>query len=236
MKPIHCYIPNTITCLNLLSGAVACILSFKSTQILAGGLYGYQWAFIFIGAACVFDFLDGAMARLLKAFSSIGKDLDSLSDLVSFGLAPSLLMYNFMTSHTEDSLVCYISLWIALMGALRLAKFNVDTRQTTSFIGLPIPANALFWIGTVDWIAAHGYPGNLAMCILIFLFPLLMVSNLPLFSLKFKNFDWRENFRRYVLILACVIFLITDGVPGLAWTIVFYIVLAVCTRRKAAAA
>lgn len=88
MKPLHTYIPNTITCLNLISGAVACILSFSSQQTMAWGLAGYQWAFIAIGLAAIFDFMDGAMARLLHAYSSIGKELDSLSDLVSFGLAP----------------------------------------------------------------------------------------------------------------------------------------------------
>lgn len=232
MKPITHYIPNTITCLNLLAGSVACILSFSPTVPMAWGLVGYQWAFIAIGIAAIFDFLDGAMARLLHAYSSIGKELDSLSDLVSFGLAPAMLMYNFMNVHTGGSPLSFVALWIAVMAALRLAKFNVDTRQTTSFIGLPVPANALFWIGTVAWLAAHGYPGDAAMTILIILFPLLMVCNLPLFSLKFANFAWRENFRRYVLIAACIIFLVTEGVPGLAWTIVFYIVLAVATARR----
>lgn len=145
-------------------------------------------------------------------------------------------MYNFMMAHTGGSPVSFVALWIAVMAALRLAKFNVDTRQTTSFIGLPVPANALFWIGAVAWIAAHGYPGLIAMTILIILFPLLMVCNLPLFSLKFANFDWRENFRRYVLIAACIIFLLTEGVPGLAWTIIFYIILAAVTARRDARA
>lgn len=232
MKPLRAYIPNSITCLNLVSGSLSCIFSFHYDTIITSSLTGAQWAFIAIAAAAVFDFLDGAMARLLHAYSDIGKELDSLSDLVSFGLAPSLLVFNYMWGATQGSLLSVIALWIAVMAALRLAKFNVDSRQTTSFIGLPVPANALFWIGALSWMGIHGFPGIIAICVLIVLFPLLMVSNLPLFSLKFTNFNWRENLRRYVLIIACIVFLLTEGVPGLAWTILFYIVLAVCSRNR----
>lgn len=152
------------------------------------------------------------MARLLHAYSEIGKELDSLSDLVSFGLAPALLMFNFLMAHTASSWVSYLSLWIVVMGALRLAKFNCDDRQTTSFIGLPIPANALFWIGAVAWLDTHSFPGEIYMVLLLIAFPLLMVSNLPLFSLKFANFSWRDNAVRYLLILCCIAFLAICGV------------------------
>ncbi|RXI23823.1 MAG: CDP-diacylglycerol--serine O-phosphatidyltransferase [Candidatus Amulumruptor caecigallinarius] len=229
---IRRFIPNTITCLNLICGSVACILSFQSLDYLAYGLQGYQWAFIFIGLAAIFDFMDGAMARLLHAYSEIGKELDSLSDLISFGLAPALLVFNFMTAHTSASWTSYLSLWIVVMGALRLAKFNCDDRQTTSFIGLPIPANALFWIGAVAWLDTHAFPGEIIMAFLILAFPLLMVSNLPLFSLKFSNFHWRGNAVRYLLILSCVALLITCGVPGLSWTVVVYILLSVITSKR----
>lgn len=229
---IRRFIPNTITCLNLICGSVACILSFRSLETLGCGLQGYQWAFIFIGLAAIFDFMDGAMARLLHAYSEIGKELDSLSDLISFGLAPALLMFNFMTAHTGASWTSYLSLWIVVMGALRLAKFNCDDRQTTSFIGLPIPANALFWIGAVAWLDTHAFPGEIYMAILLMAFPLLMVSNLPLFSLKFANFSWRDNAVRYLLILTCITFLAICGVPGLSWTVLVYIILSIGTAKR----
>lgn len=94
-RTIKAYIPNTITCLNLLSGTMACVMAFNLYHTV-GGMLGYEWAFLFIGAAAVFDFLDGAMARLLHAYSDMGKELDSLSDLVSFGLAPAMLVFNYM--------------------------------------------------------------------------------------------------------------------------------------------
>lgn len=202
-----------------------------------GSLLGYQWAFIFIGAAAIFDFCDGAAARLLKAYSDMGKELDSLSDLISFGLAPALLMFNTINyfNGNVDSLTpwAFAALYIVVIGGLRLAKFNVDDRQTTSFIGLPIPANAIFWIGTMAWMHAHGYIGNIPTLLLIFIVASLMVSRMCMFSLKFKNFEWRENFRRYVIIGAAILFVITEGVPGLAWTIILYILISAVARKEA---
>lgn len=230
---IKANIPNTITCLNLISGALACIFAF-SYDLTIGALQGYQWAFVCIAASAVFDFCDGATARLLKVYSAIGKELDSLSDLISFGLAPSLLMFNticyFNSGFTPWALSALI---IVVLGAVRLARFNVDTRQTTSFIGLPIPANAIFWIGTIAWLHAHSYPGNIPTAILILLISLLMVSNIRMFSLKFHNFVWAENYRRYILLTAAVIFLITDSLPGLAWTILLYILISATMRKTA---
>lgn len=191
------------------------------------------WAFIFIGAASVFDFCDGFSARLLHAYSPLGKELDSLSDLVSFGLAPAFLVMNVMRTYGAPLWVSASALLIAVMGALRLAKFNVDTRQTTSFIGLPIPANAIFWIGTLAWIDSHAYPGNIAMVILILAVSLLMVSELKMFSLKFANLSWRENVRRYVILAAAVLFVLTEGVSGLAWTIILYILISLFGRKTA---
>ena len=143
-------IPNGITCLNLLCGALAIIVAFKPFDIMLLGLQGYQWAFILIGLAAVADFCDGLVARLLHAVSPLGAELDSLSDCVSFGLAPALILYNVMTVAGCPLWMCYISLMIPIFGALRLARFNVDTNQTTTFTGLPIPANAIFWIITED--------------------------------------------------------------------------------------
>ena len=231
IKRIISCIPNTITCLNLLSGAMAVILSFHLKEEFCG-LPALTLAFIFIGAAAVFDFCDGAAARALKAYSALGKELDSLSDLVSFGLAPAMLIFNSMEIFGAGAW-SFAALFIAVMGALRLAKFNIDDRQATSFLGLPIPANAIFWVGALAWIDGHGFPPVWVMMVLIASTGLLMVSNLPMFSLKFKNFNLRENIRRYALILAAVLFVIYDGVAGLAWTIVFYLVLSLVPERKA---
>lgn len=229
LKTLKSYIPNTITCLNLLSGTLAIIMAFNFYHTI-GPLLGFQWAFILIGAAAVFDFLDGASARLLHAYSDMGKELDSLSDLVSFGIAPAMLLTNYINYFNPGFTPWSLApLFMVAMGALRLAKFNIDTRQTTSFIGLPIPANAIFWVGMLAWLAHSSYPGNLVITLMIVAVSLLMVCNLPMFSLKFKNFSLADNYRRYLILLAAILFIITGGLPGLAWTIMLYILLSVAT-------
>ncbi|MCM1163254.1 MAG: CDP-diacylglycerol--serine O-phosphatidyltransferase [Muribaculaceae bacterium] len=230
MKKIATYIPNTITCLNLLCGAMA-VVTALSPEVSLWGLSNQSLAFILIAAATAFDFWDGFSARLLKAYSPMGKELDSLSDLVSFGLAPSMLVFALMRGCSSWAIVPFFSLMIVVCGALRLAKFNIDTRQTTSFIGLPIPANAIFWIGALGWINVHGYPGDIVMCVLIAAISLLMVSELKMFSLKFSSWGVRQNVRRYVIILACALFVVTDGLAGLAWTIVLYILISLLGKR-----
>lgn len=235
MKSLKSYIPNTITCLNLLSGCAAVFFAFN-LGMETGSLSPMSWAFIFIGAAAVFDFCDGLSARLLHAYSPVGKELDSLSDLVSFGLAPAFLVMNSMQSYGASVWVSAIALFIAVMGALRLAKFNVDTRQATSFIGLPIPANAIFWIGALAWIDSHAYPGDIVMALLIVAISLLMVSELRMFSLKFANLSWRGNVRRYVVLAAAVFFVITEGISGFAWTIVLYILISLFGKKAEAEA
>lgn len=235
MKNIKTYIPNTITCLNLLSGCAAVFFAFN-LGMETGSLSPMSWAFIFIGAAAVFDFCDGLSARLLHAYSPVGKELDSLSDLVSFGLAPAFLVMNSMQAYGASVWVSAIALFIAVMGALRLAKFNVDTRQATSFIGLPIPANAIFWIGALAWIDSHAYPGDIVMALLIVAISLLMVSELRMFSLKFANLSWRGNVRRYVVLAAAVFFVITEGISGFAWTIVLYILISLFGKKAEAEA
>lgn len=224
-------IPNTITCLNLLSGCMAIICSFGATES-RWGLTGADWTCIFIGMAAIFDFCDGASARLLHAYSDTGKELDSLADLVSFGVAPAMLMFNLMQAYSEYEWLCYAALFIPAMGALRLARFNVDDSQATTFKGLPIPGNAIFWIGVYGWICRYGYPGTAAMVIMIVLISLSMVSNIKMFSLKFKNFDIRENFRRYAIILATIAFVVFYGLSGLAWTMVLYMLISIMSRRK----
>lgn len=232
LKSIKAQIPNTITCLNLLSGCMACILAFKSQETF-GSLLGYQWAFLCIAAAALFDFCDGAAARLLHLYSLVGKELDSLADLISFGLAPALLMFNTISFFNPGSWVAYLALIIVVFGALRLAKFNVDELQVTSFRGLPIPANALFWIGICSWIQIKNfYPGDLLIGFLLVGMSFLMITNLRMFSLKFKNFNWRENVKRYAILIAAALFIITTGIAGLAWTICFYILLSVLSLNK----
>lgn len=231
MANIKAHIPNTITCLNLVSGAVAIVMALQGSAPV-GALTGFQWAFIAVAAAAVFDFADGAMARLLKAYSDLGRELDSLSDLVSFGLAPAAMMYTAITEGAGGFTAwALFPLMIAVCGALRLARFNIDTTQTTVFRGLPIPANAIFWIGMTAWISAHGCPPMWVVAMIIACESLLMLSSLRMTSLKFASFGWRENFRRYVIILAAVMFVVTAGIPGLMWTILFYILISAVGPR-----
>lgn len=226
-------VPNIITSLNLLSGAIACILSFSYATVI-GGLQAWQWAFVAIGAAAIFDFLDGASARLLGSYSPLGKELDSLADLISFGLAPALLMYNTFLYFNSAAFTPWAltSLFIVVCGALRLAKFNIDTRQTTSFIGLPIPANAIFWIGAISWFHSHIWPATWIVVVIIAAISLLMLSPLKMQSLKFKNFGIRENFSRYLIILAAILFVATAGLQGLAWTIILYLLLSLISTAR----
>lgn len=222
-------IPNTITSMNLFSGCMAVVSAFHFNETI-GAMQGYEWAFLFIGLATVFDFCDGLSARLLHVYSALGKELDSLSDLVSFGVAPAALVFNLIQSQT-GSWVAFLAFLIAVFGALRLAKFNIDDRQTTSFIGLPIPANAIFWIGVVAWNVDFRYIGDAWMTALVVLFPLLMVSSLPMFSLKVKTLSLRSNVRRYALLLGIAMLVAALQLAGLLWAIVFYILLSVTERR-----
>lgn len=227
-------IPNIITLCNLLSGCIAIFMTFHLGDTFCG-LSGLYWAWIAIGAAAVFDFCDGAAARMLGAYSPLGKELDSLSDLVSFGVAPGMMILNIMADNARWPLWGAAALLIPALGAYRLAKFNIDDSQSTSFRGLPIPANAIFWIGLADWIVRYGYPPTGLMVGLIVVISGLMVANTRMFSLKFHNFDWRENFRRYVILIAAIAFIVFRGVSGLMWTVVLYIFISFLGRKDAAA-
>lgn len=236
-------IPNTITCCNLLSGCLACIATFHWGDTLPGELNGMQWAWILIAAATVFDFCDGLAARMLRAYSLLGKELDSLADLISFGLAPGLMMYNLLTGLQAPCWAPWIAMVIPVLGALRLARFNVDDRQTTSFIGLPIPSNAIFWIGYTAWLTGASSPvagtdGILTgwpLWLTVILLPaiaLMMVSPLPMFSLKFKSMNPRVNAMRYFIIIATAVLVTAVGVPGLSLAIVLYILLSVIKAAR----
>ena len=217
--------------MNVLSGTVAIIFTFRYNEIF-GSLHGYEWAYIFIAAAAVFDFFDGFCARLLHAQSAIGKELDSLSDLVSFGVAPALLMFNTMQTLGSGSWLSYATLLIVALGALRLAKFNTDSRQTTYFIGLPIPANAIFWIGMCGWIHRYHYINEWILAAIILMVSWLMVSEIKMFSLKFKSFKFSENVVRYILIIGTISFVVFYGISGLMWAILFYLMVSMACRNS----
>ena len=195
-------------------------------------MQGYQVAFVLIALAAVFDFFDGFTARLLHAVSPLGKELDSLSDAVSFGLAPGMVLYNMLVQYAPESGVAYIAMLIPVFGALRLAKFNVSTDQSTTFTGLPIPANAIFWIGFTNFYAEHHADVPvLVVIVLVVVLSLLMVCNLRMFSLKLHSLSVKENYKQYLLVLAFVICVGFCGVTGLAWTMLFYIVLSAVTKQ-----
>lgn len=223
---IRKHIPNALTCCNLMCGCMATGAAF----------YGnYRWALLMIVIGAVFDFFDGMVARLLRAYSDIGKELDSLADVVTFGVAPSaILFYLFHEVHYPDllqslrSILPYAAFLMAAFSALRLAKFNLDTRQTTSFIGLPTPANALFWASLV--VGQHAFLVSLkfnAVFLLLFIFLscMLLIAEVPLFALKFKNLKWTDNREKYIFLLGCVCCL-PLGISALSAIIVWYIALS----------
>ena len=231
MPDIKRYIPDAITTMNLMSGCVAIFMAFNLRQVF-GPLGGASLCMIAIAAAAVFDFFDGAMARLLHAYSDLGKDLDSLSDMVSFGVAPAMLMLNTMADAGSPLWACFFTLIIPVCGAIRLAKFNNDTEQATVFRGLPIPANAIFWIGAYGWIDTYYYPGWPVITLLIIAVSLAMTARFKMFSLKFKNFDFAENFCRYIIIVAAIVFVAMYGLAGLMWTILLYLLLSLLRRNR----
>lgn len=223
-------IPNTITCLNIAAGCVAIICASRGQEPL-WDLRAFEWAWIFIGIAAVADFFDGFAARALHAYSNLGKELDSLCDAVSFGVAPAIIMFQCMHLLSPSPWVAWTAVLIPVAGVLRLARFNIDDRQTTSFIGLPIPANAIFWIG---FSAFCYYGGTWAAqwwiaLPLILLVSWLMVSPVRLFSLKFKTWGLRGNVSRWALIVSVPILCAISGAAGLMWVIIFYIILSLCT-------
>lgn len=228
------HIPNTITCCNLLSGCVAATYAFE-------GVYTIAFVCIILGA--VFDFFDGLTARALKVSSPIGKELDSLADVVTFGFAPATMVFSWLRECADAHLhmlpafaMPFLAFLLVAFSALRLAKFNVDERQTSSFIGLPTPANALFWgslvIGSHDKVVAAPY-GWMLIVALVLLFSWLLVAEIPMFSLKFKSLAWAPNRIAYIFLLVSLVLLIFLGLNGLSAVIGWYIVLSVLTQKRA---
>ena len=199
-------------------------------------------AMLFIVLGAVFDFFDGMSARLLNVSSPIGKELDSLADNITFGLAPSAVVFSlfmeidipeFMSGVSD--LLPYSAFIISVFSALRLAKFNLDERQTTSFIGMPTPANALFWSSLAICISEGEYLqwfNALYLLLLVFVMSFLLVSELPMFSLKFKEFSWKTNKIKYIFLIVSISLLVLYGVNGLSAVILWYILLSVFLYKK----
>ena len=194
------HIPNTITCCNLISGCIATYWAFCGN---------YEMALLFIIIGAVFDFFDGMSARLLGVSSPIGKELDSLADDITFGFAPSAIIFSY------------------------LCTFH-DERQALGFIGLPTPANALFWgaliVGAGDWICTLPYAPYLIL-LGTFISCYLLIAEIPMFALKFKHWGWKGNEIKYIFILSCIPLLLLLRVSGIAIIIAWYILLSIITTK-----
>jgi CDP-diacylglycerol--serine O-phosphatidyltransferase len=246
------HLPNALTCVNLLCGCIALTFIFGGNLVVAA---------YFVGIAAVADFFDGLVARALRVSSPIGKDLDSLADMVSFGVVPGAIIYqllahpsagvlphpysdfiyNVKAGATEFELsnpIAYLGFIVSIFSALRLAKFNNDTRQTTSFIGLPTPACTLV-VASLPLILANDAFGlknfilnPLVLIALTVLLSGLLVAELPLFALKFKNLQWRGNRRRFIFVglaLGLVLWLKAAGIP---LAVLLYVLLSIPGRVR----
>ena len=226
-------IPNTITCCNLISGCIATLSAFMGEIHMA-----LLW--IIIGA--IFDFFDGMSARLLHVSSPIGKELDSLADDITFGMAPAAIVFYEMGIMEYPAFLApvqpympFVAFLIAAFSALRLAKFNLDERQAMGFIGLPTPANALFWgallVGAGDFIETTTWMVP-AVIVMILLSCWLLVSEIPMFALKFKHWGWKGNEVKYLFLITCVPLLIVFGVTAFAIIIAWYVLLSALVNKR----
>lgn len=227
------HIPNTITCCNLISGCVATAFAFSGQLDMA-------LLFIVIGA--VFDFFDGMSARLLGVSSPIGKELDSLADDVTFGVAPATMVFFELgvmdyPSWLEPAraVLPFFAYVMAAFSALRLAKFNLDERQAMGFIGLPTPANALFWgaltVGACDFIESSPYM-VFAVLALVVASSIIMVSEVPMFALKFKHWGWKGNELKYIFIITCIPLLLIFRISAPAVIVAWYVILSIYENTK----
>jgi CDP-diacylglycerol--serine O-phosphatidyltransferase len=236
---IQRHIPNTLTAFNLVCGLGAIVF------ILEGQYVSASWA---IFAAAVFDYFDGTAARLLKAYSELGKQLDSLADLVSFGVAPGLLMYRLLSAGCDGSCNIleqyHITPWFALLipvcSAFRLARFNIDLRQEVNFIGLPTPANALFFASIplvvllqpglfsvvhLKFLEAF-FSNTRVLAMLTVFFSYLLVADLKIFSMKFKSLSWKGNQLRYILAVVSLVMIMLLSLSAIPLIIIFYLLLS----------
>ena len=236
------HIPNALTCGNLVSGCMSILFVACGMPVKAA---------VMIFVAGLFDFLDGFAARLLKAHSPIGADLDSLADVVSSGVAPGFIMY-WLMAHAADlpdfrwlgtSVLPCLAFLLPVFSAIRLAKFNIDERQHTGFIGMPTPANAIFWGALISSSEAYlTSPRFNAPFLLAFvvMFCWLLVCDIPMFAMKFKSMAWKENRRKYIFLIVCglvMAFSLVTGITlnhtwtyisrGMATCIVVYLVMSI---------
>ncbi len=212
------HIPNFITSLNLYAGCLAIYYGFRGD---------YELVLLFVLLAAVFDFADGLAARLLHAYSPMGKELDSLADVVSFGVAPGILVLSMLTQSNLPYWVAFSGFIIPVFSALRLAKFNIDERQTSSFIGIPTPANALFWVGMGYSFSEVLIANPWYILAFTFIFSGLLVSELPMFSLKFKSLKWKDNQVQYIFLMVSILLIALFQTNALALIIGWYILFSI---------
>lgn len=226
---IKSQIPNVITLLNLFSGCIAVVYASQGY---------FDWAFLFVCLGIFLDFFDGFFARMFKVQSELGLQLDSLADMVTSGVVPGLVMYQFLKLLVTDSgmfeFLPYIGFVITLGACYRLANFNIDTRQTDSFIGLPTPANALF-IMSLPLVVLYGQDtivsgllnNQWVLVVISFLSAFIMNAEIPLFSLKIKNFSFKKNALQIFFLIISVILILLFRYLGIAMVILLYVVLSV---------
>lgn len=217
------HIPNLLTCGNLLAGSLAVVFTLHHHRP--------DIAMALIVLAAVFDFFDGLVARALGVSSPIGKDLDSLADVVSFGLAPATLVWYTLQGLGITSVWSYGVFLLVAFAALRLAKFNNDTRQSTSFLGLPVPSNALFFLGYTSSLPMVvfllGSVGALVVTlVLTLLFGSLMLGELPMFSFKLTKAPLRALWKQIALVVVSVVSILIFGWAGCSIAIAFYLFLS----------
>ena len=213
-------IPNILTLCNLLSGCAAAVFALCVNDL--------QWAFWCVVVAAVFDFLDGFVARLLKSHSAIGKELDSLADMLSFGFAPAAVLYTMYAMTGGSDVWGFAVFVVAAFSALRLAKFNLDENQTTQFIGLPTPACALFFVSAGYLMQAGAFTAPAwVMIAAAVVFAGLLVCNVPMFALKFTHYRFAGNRVRYVFALCSLAALCAAGIAAIPFIILAYIVVSV---------
>jgi CDP-diacylglycerol--serine O-phosphatidyltransferase len=235
-KPWYRFVPSLFTSLNLVCGIIASYLALEGRIDIAIAL---------MFTAAFFDFIDGFVARLLKVTGDFGKELDSLADVISFGLLPGVMLFYIQKNSLTGGSASFGSLtfleWFYLLvpilipvfSALRLAKFNIDERQKSEFIGLPTPATALF-IASLCYAFIYKPDSFLIVLnqpifitLIVFLFSYLLVSEIPLFALKFTAFGWKKNSLRYIFLLCSIALLALFKIPGLAGVILLYIALSI---------
>lgn len=232
-KSIIRHIPNTITLLNLVAGCLSIVSAFEGNLQMAG---------ILILVAAVFDFFDGFTARLLGAYSPLGKELDSLSDVVSFGIAPSMILFHLLKSAlgipaSEGLLsghyILAVPFIMAAFSSLRLGIFNLDERQTSSFIGLPTPANALITVGLVlglnsGWSSFFNIIASspTILIVLVIVQSALLVSEIPMFSLKIKSLNLSTAYKQFSLLIGIIVLGAIFQTAALSLIILLYIILS----------